>query len=464
MTTLENAHRETVTAWHRWIQDCFQCFIRRFIQRFIQRLTVHAARYVALVLVLMVTGCASLHEQESGAEVTTRTVDLTRPPIDVWERIRRGYAIPNLNTDLSQQWTEYYAKHPESLQRMADRSGRYLYYIVDEVNRRGLPTELALLPFVESAYNPNAYSRAKASGLWQFIPSTGNAFELEQTWWRDQRRDPIASTNAALDYLEYLYEKQGDWYLAFASYNWGEGSVRRALGKNERAGKPLDYRYLRMPRETQNYVPKLQAIKNIIADPERYGVLLPIIDNEPYFVTVKKDRDIDLKVAAELAEMPVEEFAALNPAFNQGVILAELNPAIILPRDKLPVYLANLAAYEGDLTSWQKYPAKKGERIDTIAQTFNVSVSALRRANNLKRSARTLPEEMVLIIPGPTNEVTVATAGFSKQLSTKTYRVRSGDTLSGIARKFGTRVSTLRELNGMKGSKLRIGQRLQVPG
>ena len=421
-------------------------------------------RSIVLVLLLSVlAGCANLQEAEPGAEVTTRTVDLTRPPFDVWERIRRGYAIPNLNTELSEQWTQYYAKHPQSIQRMADRSGRYLYYIVDEINRRGLPTELALLPFVESAYDPNAYSRAKASGLWQFIPSTGTAFELEQTWWRDQRRDPIASTNAALDYLEYLYEYQGDWYLAFASYNWGEGSVRRALAKNERAGKPLDYRYIRMPRETQNYVPKLQAIKNIIADPERYGVILPMVDNEPYFVAVKKDRDIDLKVAAELAEMPIDEFAALNPAFNQGVILADLNPEIILPRENLPLYLANLAAYEGDLTSWKKYPAKKGERVDDIAKTFNVSLTSLRRANDLSRSARTLPEDTILIIPGPTTDVTVATAEFSNRQSSQVYRVRSGDTLSGIARKFGTRVSTLRELNGIKGSKLRIGQRLRVP-
>jgi len=422
-------------------------------------------RSIVLVLLFSVlAGCANLQETEPGAEVTTRTVDLTRPPFDVWERIRRGYAIPNLNTDLSKQWTEYYAKHPQSIQRMADRSGRYLYYIVDEINRRGLPTELALLPFVESAYDPNAFSRAKASGLWQFIPSTGTAFELEQTWWRDQRRDPIASTNAALDYLEYLYEYQGDWYLAFASYNWGEGSVRRALAKNERAGKPLDYRHIKMPRETQNYVPKLQAIKNIIADPERYGVILPIINNEPYFVAVKKDRDIDLKVAAELAEMPIDEFAALNPAFNQGVILAHLEPQIILPREQLPVYLANLAAYEGDLTSWKKYPAKKGERVDEIARTFNVSLTSLRRANDLNRSARTLPVDTVLIIPGATTDVAVATAGFSGAQTSKAYRVRKGDTLSGIARQFGTRVSTLRELNGIKGSKLRVGQQLQVPG
>jgi membrane-bound lytic murein transglycosylase D len=421
-------------------------------------------RYLLVLFLLVLAGCANLHEQEPGAEVTTRTVDLTRPPIDVWERIRRGFAIPNLNTELSEQWTQYYAKHPQSIQRMADRSGRYMYYIVDEINRRGLPTEVALIPFVESAYNPTAYSHAKASGLWQFIPSTGTAFKLEQTWWRDQRRDPIASTNAALDYMEYLYEYQGDWYLAFASYNWGEGSVRRALAKNEKAGKPLDYRHLKMPKETENYVPKLQAIKNIIADPERYGVILPIIDNEPYFVTVKKDRDIDITVAAQLAEMPVEEFSALNPAFNQGVIMANLKPEIILPREKLPIYLANLATYEGDLTSWKKYPAQRGEKIQDIAKTFNVSAEALRRANDLARSTQTLSADTVLIIPGPTANVSVATAEVVKRGSTKTYRVRSGDTLSGIARKHGTRVSVLRELNGLKGSKLRVGQRLKVPG
>ena len=422
-------------------------------------------RYLTILLCATIVGCAGLDsDKEPGAEVTTRTVDLTKPPIDVWERIRRGFAIPNLNTDLSEKWTDYYAKHPQSIQRMADRSGRYLYYIVDEINRRGLPTEIALLPFVESAYDPNAYSRARASGLWQFIPSTGTAFQLEQTWWRDQRRDPIASTNAALDYLEYLYNYQGDWYLAFASYNWGEGAVRRSLAKNEQAGKPLDYRHLRMPNETANYVPKLQAIKNIIADPERYGVILPIIDNEPYFIAIRKDRDIDLEVAAKLADMPVEDFAALNPAFNQGVILANLKPDIILPREKLPIYLANLAAYEGDLTSWRKYDATKGQRLADIAKEFNVPLESLRRANDLARSTQVLAADTVLIIPGPTANATVATAEISKRQTTRTYQVRRGDTLSGIARRFNTQVSTLRELNGIKGSTLRVGQRLRVPG
>ncbi len=182
-------------------------------------------RILLLASVLVLAGCAGLQQGQEGprfvAEDTSRTIDLTVPPLDVWERIRRGYAIPNLNSPLVDKWTLYYASHPDAMQRMATRAGKYLYYIVDEINRRGLPTELALLPFVESAYNPTAYSHAKASGLWQFIPSTGTQFRLKQDWWRDQRRDPIASTNAALDYLEYLFDFQGDWYLALASYNWG---------------------------------------------------------------------------------------------------------------------------------------------------------------------------------------------------------------------------------------------------
>jgi len=424
----------------------------------------HFLRYLLVLSLSILAGCANIGERDpDGAEVTTRTVDLTVPPLDVWERIRRGYAIPNLNSPLVDKWTAYYAAHPQSIQRMADRSGKYLYYIVDEINRRGLPTEIALLPFVESAYNPNAYSSARASGLWQFIPSTGTAFNLEQNYWQDQRRDPIASTNAALDYLEYLFEFQGDWFLAFASYNWGEGAVKRAIGRNVAAGLPADYRHLKMPNETANYVPKLQAIKNIIANPEKYAVVLPIVSNEPYFVTISKDRDIDLSVAAKLAEMPIEEFSELNPGFNQGVIMAQLKPEIILPRDKAPLYLANLAAYQGDLTSWKKYPGRQGESLAEIAKKFNVSVPALRRANDMNRSFVTLPTPQMVIIPGPTADITIATTEVTRGSRTQTYQVRRGDTLSGIARRYRTTTGNLRKLNNLKGSTLRIGQRLQVP-
>lgn len=411
---------------------------------------------------LLIGGCTPMVKQEEGAEVTTRTVDLTVPPLDIWERIRRGYAVPNLNSELVDKWTEFYAKHPQSIRRMADRSGQYLYYIVDEINRRGLPTELALLPFVESAYNPAAYSRSHAAGLWQFIPSTGSAFKLEQTWWRDQRRDPVASTNSALDYLEYLFEFQGDWFLAFASYNWGEGSVKRALAKSEAEGLPLDYQSMKMPEETANYVPKLQAIKNIIDNPEHYGVVLPIISNEPYFASLKKDTDIDVAIAAQLAEMSEEEFLLLNPAYNQGVILAQLQPEILLPREKLAVYLANLAEYQGDLSSWRKYEGKAGEQVEQIAKKFDVSDEVLRRANDLQRNDTKLTEDRTLIIPGEAAIESIAAA--EVRAPVRVHRVSKGETLSGIARRHGVTVAALRSANQLKSNKLKIGQRLRVPG
>ena len=323
-------------------------------------------------MLAVLAGCAGTKSHDSKnlttnsqgryiARDTSRTVDLTNPPSDAWDRIRRGFAIPNLNTELSQQWTDYYASHPESVQRMAERAGKYLYFIVDEINRRGLPTELALLPFVESAYNPTALSRAQASGLWQFVPATGQHFNLKQDWWRDERRDPIASTNAALDYLEKLFEMQGDWYLALASYNWGEGSVQRAMAKNEAAGQPTDYLSLSMPDETRNYVPKLQAIKNIIADPQRYAVALPPVGNTPYFVTVRKNSDIDLEIAAKLAEMPLDEFKALNPSFNRPVIRGDHAPTLLLPADRVEIFNANLTNYKGDLSAWKVYHSRRGD-------------------------------------------------------------------------------------------------------
>ncbi|MFY9346503.1 MAG: LysM peptidoglycan-binding domain-containing protein, partial [Orrella sp.] len=233
--------------------------------------------------------------------------------------------------------------------------------------------------------------------------------------------------------------------------------------KNVAAGKPADYRYLKMPTETANYVPKLQAIKNIIANPAKYAVVLPIVNNDPYFVTISKDRDIDLAVAAKLAEMSIEDFSELNPSFNQGVIMAELKPEIILPLDKAPLYLANLAAYEGDLTSWKKYPARQGESLSEIAKKFNVSAPAIRRANNMSRGLVSVPSAQMVIIPGPTANVNLATAEVSRRSGTQTYRVRKGDTLSGIARRYKTSVRDLRQLNNMKGSTLRVGQRLKVP-
>ncbi len=423
------------------------------------------------------------------AKDTSRTVDLTHPPRDAWDRIRRGFAVPNLNTDLSQQWTDYYASHPEAVQRMAQRAGKYLYYIVDEINRRGLPTELALLPFVESAYNPAALSRAQASGLWQFVPATGTHYNLKQDWWRDERRDPIASTNAALDYLEYLFEMQGDWYLALASYNWGEGSVQRAMGKNEAAGRPTDYLSLDMPDETRNYVPKLQAIKNIIANPQKYAVVLPPVGNTPYFATVSKQRDIDLEVAAKLAEMPLDEFKALNPSFNRPIIRGEHAANLLLPADRVDLFNANLEKYKGKLSAWSVYQVGRNETLATVAKRVGVSEARLRAVNELPRRGKLVAGQNLLVpVPGADGGVQLAslspapagaldsapatggaiatprTRARGAQPNVRTHKVRSGDTLFSIARNYGTSVDTLRALNNLKGNNLKVGSQLRIPG
>ena len=271
------------------------------------------------------------------------TVDRTAPVDDLWHRVRQGFAMPDLDNDVVGKQVAYYAARPEYLQRIFDRGRIYLYHIVEELEKRNLPTELALLPMVESAFNPMAYSRAHASGLWQFIPGTGRRFELQQNWWYDGRRDIVASTKAALDYLTFLYEMHGDWHLALASYNWGEGAVARAIAKNRKEGRPTDYWSLNMPPETRQYIPKLQALKNIIVNPEPLGIALGPIPNQPYFATYTKLRDIDVQLAAKLAEMPVAEFIALNPGFSRPIIRASVTPRIVLPADKIDVFHDNLA-------------------------------------------------------------------------------------------------------------------------
>jgi membrane-bound lytic murein transglycosylase D len=335
--------------------------------------------------------------------VSPRTVDLTEAPDDVWKRVRRGFSVPNIDTPLVHDWEEFYSRKPEYLQRIATRAGKYLYYIVEEIDRRGMPTELALLPFVESAYDPWAYSPAKASGLWQFIPSTGRGYNLKQDWWRDERRDPIASTNAALDYLEYLFDFHGDWHLALASYNWGEGSVKRAIEKNAGRDMPTDYLSLDMPNETRNYIPKLQAIKNIIARPQDFNVSLPPIDNTPYFVTITRNRDIDVPLAAKLAEMPVEEFKALNPSFNRNVILGRHEPTLILPTDRVAIFETNLKSYDGALSSWGTHTVARGEKLPAIAKRYNLSVATLTEANGLTMRSGLETGQVLLIPTGATS-------------------------------------------------------------
>ena len=265
--------------------------------------------------------------------VKAKIDDITEPTSDIWVRIRQGFAMPDLENDLVKNREVWYAARPDYMVRMTERSRRYLFHIVEELERRNMPTELALLPFIESAFNPEAVSSAKAAGMWQFMPATGKHFDLTQNVFRDERRDVVESTRAALDYLQKLHGMFGDWHLALAAYNWGEGNVGRALAKNKAAGLGLSYSKLRMPNETRYYVPKLQAVKNIIAQPQNFNVRLPLIQNHPYFKSVSITRDIDVKLAANFSGVSMEDFKALNPSMSRPVILAAGTPEILLPWD-----------------------------------------------------------------------------------------------------------------------------------
>lgn len=315
-------------------------------------------------------------------QMPTRTVTALAPPVDLWDRIRRGYAMPDLDNELVHDREQWYASRPDYILRMTERSKKYLFHIVEELEVRNMPTELALLPFIESAFNPQAVSGAKAAGMWQFMPATGKSFELKQNAFRDDRRDVLASTRAALDYLQKLYGMFGDWHLALAAYNWGEGSVGRAIAKNRRAGQPTGYQDLNMPMETRFYVPKLQAIKNIVSQPEAFNSTLPLIENHPYFQSVTIRRDIDVSLASRLAEVPLNDFKALNPSINRPVIMAAGTPQILLPWDNAEIFQSNLEAYGGGrLASWTVWVAPSTMRPADVAKRVGMSEAELRSVN-----------------------------------------------------------------------------------
>jgi len=394
------------------------------------------------------------------------TVDRTLRAVDVWQRIRDGFAMADLDGPLVREKVAWYVARPDYLKRVFDRSRIYMFHIVEEIERRGLPTELALLPMVESSFNPMAYSRAHASGLWQFIPGTGKRYDLKQNWWFDARRDIVDSTAAALEYLKDVYDMHGDWHLALASYNWGENAVARALEKNRAAGLPLDYTSINMPQETRHYVPKLQALKIIVADPKVFGIDLDPIPNQPYFATVTKTRDIDVRLAARLAEMPVEEFVALNPGFNRPLIPVNVNPRIVLPADRVEVFHANLLKHDDKgLVSWHTYTPKTGESLEAVAKHFGVGLAQLREVNGITARNRAIPSVLVV----PTNSA--ATAGkrlpimyappiAAPQPRTSTHRVAAGETLASIAARYRVSVEDLRRWNPI--GRLQVGQVLKI--
>ncbi|MCW5286735.1 LysM peptidoglycan-binding domain-containing protein [Verminephrobacter eiseniae] len=405
--------------------------------------------------------------QASSGEVASLSA-----PADLWDRIRRGFAMPDLQHALVQEREQWYAARPDYMQRMTERSSKYLFHIVEEIERRGMPTELALLPYIESAFNPQAISSAKAAGMWQFMPATGNYFDLKQNAFRDDRRDVLASTRAALDYLQKLYTMFGDWHLALAAYNWGEGRVARAIARNQKQGLGTGYTDLSMPAETRLYVPKLQAVKNIVAHPEAFDTELPLIENHPYFQTVDIPHDIDVALVATLAGVREADFRALNPSLHRPVILAAGTPQILLPWDNAKLFQHNLQAHRaGQYASWTVWTVPATMSVAEAAQRTGMSESELRSLNQIPPRMR-IKAGSALMVPrsGASQDVSSHLAdngqlGLTPEPVTRrtTVRAGKGDTVASIARRYKLAAASVARWNGVRAhAAFKTGQSVVV--
>jgi membrane-bound lytic murein transglycosylase D len=380
---------------------------------------------------------------------------------DLWGRIRRGFAMSDLQSELVTSQEQWYATRPDYIGRMTERSSKYLYHIVEELERRNMPTELALLPFIESAFNPQAVSGAKAAGMWQFMPATGKYFALKQSVFRDDRRDVLASTRAALDYLQKLYGMFGDWHLALAAYNWGEGSVGRAIAKNQREGLPTDYNSLNMPNETRNYVPKLLAVKNIVANPPVFNANLPEIPNHPYFQSVTITRDLDVALAAKLAEIKVDDFKSLNPSANKPVIFKAGTPYILLPWDNAGIFERNLAIHNGQTAGWTVWTAPTTMKAGDAARRAGMDEAKFREINRIP-PRMLIKAGSTLLVPRSAkqqNDVSESVAdngqvSFSPEivLRKQSVKLRKAETVASIAKRYKVSAASVAGWNKISAS------------
>lgn len=423
----------------------------------------------------------------SDAPATSEAVDPLRPEtrvdfadpatrIDLWTRLRAGYGVADVDGKLVRKWEQYYLERPDYIARMTERGGRYLFHVVEELRKRNMPLDLALLPFIESAFNPQAMSIARAAGMWQFMPSTGRLYDLKQNVFRDDRRDVLASTRAALDYLQRLNEMfRGDWQLSLAAYNWGEGNVKRALARkrDKKAATPY-LSLLGMPAETRNYLPKFQAIKNIVMRPQEFGVTLPRLENHPYFLSVSIDRDIDVELAARLAGISLEEFQQLNPQMNRPVIFATLTPQILLPYDGANAFVRNLPAHNAPQATWTVWVAPKTLKPADAAELVGMSEAELRDVNRIP-PGMLIQTGSSLVVPRPEgreNDVSERLAS-NGQLSLSpeggavrrvTFRAgRRGDSVAAVARRYRVSAAQVAHWNDVgETASFRSGQNIVV--
>ena len=390
-------------------------------------------------------------------------------PVDIWDRLRRGFAMPPLNTAAAEQFARQFAS-TGFLNKTEARARRYLFYFLEEIERRGLPTELALLPFVESSMNPHARSRVGAVGAWQFMPATGRRFDMRVSHLVDDRKSVSESTRGAIDYLRTLYAQFGDWHLALASYNWGEQNVARARERNRSRRRADDYLSLSMPRETRNYVPQLEGLKLLILDPDRYGAKLPAILNEPYFREVPIRADMDVDSAVRLAGIDNSEFFALNPSVRPPLVIAAATPRLLLPQEAAERFDARLSAHVGPLASWTVVRLEPDARIETLAAKSGISLGQLRRVNGIPPQMRPVAGSS-LIVPKLRGSADRQVSGELVESAHLTLRpeltrivvtVHRKETLSRIANRLGVKTADLVRWNHGLSPKTRLktGQRI----
>lgn len=420
---------------------------------------------------------AQATDQSSADASATAPSNDARDPGDtstytnLWDRIRAGFRLPRMEGPYVVRQEQWFVNNPDYMERMLQRANLYLYHIVEQVDKRHMPMEIALLPAIESAYQPQAFSHARASGLWQFMPSTGRLYGLKTNWWYDGRRDVMASTEAALDYLQKLHDDfNGDWDLALAAYNCGEGKVERAIEHNRRLGLPTDYQDLDLPPETRQYVPKLMAIVNIVSDPDRYGLTLTDIPNSPYFVQVDVGSQIDLSVVAKLSKLPLSDIYAMNPGFNRFATAPNGPHRLLLPVSAKDEFLDGLNDLPPDKrVQWARHEVRRGDTLSVIAHHFGVPIESIRSANNLRSNFLRVGQNLLIPVSGRRliiKERRPRTRVASTHVAGKVriiHRVRRGETLYSIAHRYNVYVAQLAHWNLMQvRDVLRLGQRLRI--
>lgn len=401
------------------------------------------------------------------------TVDVPAVPVNLWQRLFSLYKLPAIDNKRVQAEINWYSKHPEYLDRVQKNATPYLFHIVNEIEKRGVPGELALLPIVESAYRPFAYSHGRAAGLWQFIPSTGEAFGLKQTWWYDGRRDVYASTNAALTYLSKLSKRfNDDWFLALAGYNAGGGSVSSAIRKNKRLGRNTDFWALDLRKETKHYVPKLIAISTILANAEKYNITLRDIPNEPFFERIDTKKQIDLARAAEIADISIEELYVLNPSFNQWATSPDGPHYLLIPSSKSADFKNRLADLpDSQRLKWVRHKVKSGETLGQIARRYHTTIAQIERANQIKNKLIRAGKHLLIPTANYNSSLYTNSVAMRKNAIVNTtrkgykaeYYVKSGDSFWSIAKRYQVGIRSLAKWNAMAPrDPLKIGQKLVI--